>query len=91
MPEFTQAYLLQSDTLPYLTEHVSVEEWEKSKKEMEWLAEFTNEFGAGCYYVLLTGDPATDTLGHVTDVRTLHIQYDAKFYNEEILTLTPKK
>lgn len=86
------AYALDPVSIDGLHEEVSPEEWDKSKDEMFKLANtpWRGNEGIANYYVLFL-DPNNRTLSQVTDADTLYLKYDTKFYNEEILLITPKK
>lgn len=86
------AYALEPNSVEFLDEEVSPEEWSKSKDEMYKLANTPHPtYGEGiAYYYVLFLDPSNRTLQQVTDSDTLYLKYDTKFYNEEILLITPK-
>jgi len=84
------AHTIEPDSLEYLAELVSSVEWEKSKNLIYTLSKIKHPLGGGATYYVLFLDPSKKDLQHVIHADLLYLIYDTKYYNEEILLITPK-
>ena len=85
------AHAIEPNSISYLRDEVDPEVWDRMHEVIEFLATKPHPHGGGGSFYVVFPEPFNRANIQLIHADQLYAYYNAKFYNEEIHLITPKK